>query len=302
MKTALVLGGGGARGLAHIGVLKVLERHGFRPDLIVGCSIGSIIGGMYAQTPDINSIEQKVREYFKSTEYESLSISVLERHRDTEYDDDFLHQIARNLFKRVLLNMVATRRSILKNDKLDSTIKYLIKPGDISETEIPFACNATDLVSGEPVLFTQGDIQLAIKASSSIPGYLPPIQWDSKLLVDGAVTYSLPVKFAQDLGAQKIISVNVKQTLKPQADYRNVFDILLRVNSVTSSLLYKETAKQADLQIEPDVGDFLWYDFKYIDEIIRAGEQAALNKLEELNKKIIQPSKSFWKRFFKSSY
>lgn len=299
MKTALVLGGGGARGLAHVGVLKVLDKEGLRPDLIVGCSIGSIVGGMYAQMPDSAWVERRLREFFSSTEYENLQIGVLERRRSAQDEDDFIHQIARNLMKRVLLNMVVSRQSILKNDQLNDALEFLLKKGDITKTKIPFACNATDLVNGKPVLFTAGDIQQAVKASSSIPGYLPPVATDSQLLVDGAVTYALPIPFARTLGADFVIAVDVRQKIKPQNDFKNVFDILFRSSAISSSILEDEIASDADILLQPDVGDFFWYDFQKMDDFIRAGEAAAYQKIADIRETMHPVRKSLWKRLLK---
>jgi len=120
---------------------------------------------------------------------------------------------------------------------------------------------------------------------------------DSQLLVDGAVTFTLPVKFAKMLGADFIIAVDVKQELKPQANFRNVFDVLLRANAVTSSLFAAEVSRIADIIITPPVGDFMWYDFKEIDWLISAGEEATLLRLKEINKKY---RKGFFRRLFGS--
>lgn len=299
MKTALVLGGGGARGLAHIGVLKVLESQGFKPDLIVGCSIGAIIGGMYAQNPNIDSLEKRVKKFFESKEYENLNIGILEKHYNHVTGNEFLHHLARNLKRRVLLNLVVSRKAILKGDRLAEAVNFLIGKGDMSHTRIPFACIATDLVSGQPVLFTNGDIRMAIKASSTIPGYLPPVYCDSKVLVDGAVTYHLPTKFARSLGSRYIIAVDVKQPLQPQSDFRNVLDIVLRANNVTSSILSKETLNEADITITPQLKDQMWYEFRQINQLIKAGEEAVYQHLSLIQELVGKKRGSFLKKILK---
>lgn len=298
MKTALVLGGGGARGLAHIGVLKVLEEIGCRPDLIVGCSIGAIVGGMYAQNPDSLFIEREVNRYFASEEYQNLNIRIMERNLSQEGEDDFLNQIARNLQKRVLLNLVANRQAILKEDKFSHTIDYFISDGDIAETEIPFACNATDLIKGEPVLFTMGAIRTAIKASSTIPGYLAPVGIDSRVLVDGAVTYPLPIHYARMLGADRVLAVDVKPSLRPQVEFKNVFDILMRSNAITAAFSAKQTGMEADVTISPGVGEYSWYDFRQMNRIIEAGELSAKARVGDIRKKIMGKDRGFFQRFF----
>ncbi len=301
MKKALVLGGGGARGLSQIGVLKVLEREGFWPDLIVGCSIGAIIGGMYAQNPRIDVLEKRAFDFFGSSEYGDFNINVLENHHIADDDQDFIHQIARNIERRVLLNIVASRESILNDDRLGKAVRYLVEKGKIEDTQIPFACNATDLVSGEPVLFTKGDIHNAIKASGSIPGYLPPVHYNSKVLVDGAVSYALPIKFARSLGADFVIAVDVKQKLRPQSEYLNVFDVILRAGLVTASVLSEEIPDKADILIQPEVDEYFWYDFRRADQIIRAGEEAVDQHLNEIRKHIGKSAKNLLKNLFKNN-
>ncbi|GAB4375128.1 MAG: hypothetical protein Kow0042_20310 [Calditrichia bacterium] len=299
MKTALILGGGGARGMAHLGVLRVLEREGIVPDLIVGCSVGAVIGGMYAQNPDIDAVQNRLQAFFMSKVYDELNIEVLEKHRDIEEKKDLIHQIVRNAMKRVMLNLVVSRISIIKADKVDNVIRFLIDEGNIEDTKIQFACNATDLTHAQPVLFTEGDIRFAITASSTIPGYLPPVQHNSQILVDGAVTYTLPVKFARTLGAEFIIAVDVKSRLLPQAKFNNILDVILRANAITSSLLAEEASDVADILILPPVGDFHWYDFRKMEEIIRAGENAALLRLPEIKEGLKKSEESFWRRLFR---
>ncbi|GAB4342705.1 MAG: hypothetical protein Kow0037_30270 [Calditrichia bacterium] len=298
MKTALVLGGGGARGLSHLGVLKVLEQENRLPDMIVGCSMGSVIGAMYAQLGSTKAVEEKLRRFFASEAYIDLNVDLLERHRNGEESKDFIQQIARNAVRRVMINLVASRVSILKEEQVERVVNALIEPGKIEDTKIPFACNATDLVSGQAVLFRDGDIRKAVKASSSIPGYLPPVVIDNQVLVDGAVTDSVPTRFARILGADRIIAVDVRQNLKPQKEFRNVFDVVMRAATVTSNRLTEETSDLADLTIYPAVGDYMWYDFRDIDLLIKAGEDATHLQWEQLNRLLTPPKKSFWRKIF----
>lgn len=297
MKKALVLGSGGARGLAHIGVLRVLEKEGFKPDLIVGCSIGAIIGGMYAQTPHIQKVEERIRKFFASNEYHDLNIDKLERGLGQSNGYDFLHHIARNLMRRVLVNMVANKSSIMSQEKLDEAVKFLINKGDIQDTNIPFACNAVNLVDGKPVLFQKGDIREAIRASSSIPGYLPPVRSNSNYLVDGAVAFALPIKYARSLGADFIISSDVRQEMQPQREFSSVFDIILRVNTITLNILYDEICRESDIHLKPEVGSFNWYEFEKMDGMIRAGEEAAQAHISEI-RTTIGRKHHFFKKLF----
>ena len=300
MKKALVLGGGGARGLAHLGVLRILEKEGFRPDLIVGCSIGAIIGGMYAQTLDIQKVEKRVYEFFESEAYQNLNINRVQRGLASENGDDLLHHVARNLMRTVFVNMVANRQSILDKDEVVEAINFLIKEGNIRDARIPFACNAVDLVTGKSILFKEGDIRQAIRASSSIPGYVMPVQQNSEYLVDGAVADALPTDYARKLGADFIISVDVSQEIKPRQDFQSVFDIILRANMITLDYLYRQNLQSADLLIRPEVGKYNWYDFQKIDRLIKTGEDAAREKRMEIRRASGKVKQGFFSRLISS--
>jgi NTE family protein len=300
MKKALVLGGGGARGLAHLGVLRILEKEGFRPDLIVGCSIGAIIGGMYAQTPDIQKVEKRVYEFFESEAYQNLNINRVQRGLASENGDDLLHHVARNLMRTVFVNMVANRQSILDKDEVVEAINFLIKEGNIRDARIPFACNAVDLVTGKSILFKEGDMRQAIRASSSIPGYVMPVQQNSEYLVDGAVADALPTDYARKLGADFIISVDVSQEIKPRQDFQSVFDIILRANMITLDYLYRQNLQSADLLIRPEVGKYNWYDFQKIDRLIKTGEDAAREKRMEIRRASGKVKQGFFSRLLSS--
>ncbi len=287
MKTALVLGGGGARGLAHLGVLRALEKADISIDLIVGCSFGAIVGGMYAQMGKAVAVENRLREFVHSREYRALGLDWIRKPKlETE---DYLRQLARNVRERVFLNLIAHRISVLKAERLENAICFLIDEGTFQQTRIPFACNATDLVTGQPVLLTEGSLRRAIQASASIPGYFPPVVMNGKKLVDGAVTYNLPVHFARSLGANRVIAVDVHPQLYTENNFRNIFDVLMRANTITGYMLNEQSSQEGiDLVIRPMVSHFYWYEFDRAEEIIEAGEQAA-NQLMETVRQMLRP-------------
>jgi NTE family protein len=297
MKSALVLGGGGARGLAHVGVLKVLEKENIKFDMIIGCSFGALVGGMYAQTPDFEVVERRLRFFSKSKEYKDLGVKMVQR---PSFDSEaFISQFARNIRDRVLLNVIINKISILRAERLANAIKFLIKDGLIENTTIPFFCNATDLVSGRPYLFKKGSIRAAIKASTTIPGYFPPVEIGNKKLVDGAVTHNLPIRFAKALGATFIIAVDVHPPLHDQEDFRSVFDVILRSNTITSTLLSEEFLNESDIMLRPDVGEYMWYDFDKGDEVIAKGEKATIDKVEEIQNGLQRTHMGVIRKFFR---
>lgn len=283
--------------MAHVGVLKVLEKSGIKFDLIVGCSFGALVGGMYAQTARAETVERQLKLFRKTEHYKNLGIKLI---RKPDYaSDDFLKQFARNLRERVLLNVIVNRTSVLKEERLLAAVSYLIKEGRIEDTRIPFACNATDLVSGKEVLFTKGDIRMAIAASTAIPGYFPPIEFDHQKLVDGAVTYNLPIKFARTLGAKIVIAVDVHPRLNAEEDFRNVFDIIFRTGTITANLLTEECVNDADVLIAPEVNEFSWYDFERAEEFIKAGEEATIARLPEIEELTSSRKVSALRRLFR---
>ncbi|MGH1365851.1 MAG: patatin-like phospholipase family protein [Calditrichia bacterium] len=282
MKVALVLGGGGARGLAHIGVLKALERAGVEVDLIVGCSFGAIIGAMYAQTPDAKYVEEKLHEFTRTKEFGDLGVNALKKH--VHKSDDIVTQFTRSVKNWLMLGLSAKRAALLKGERLENAITWLIKDEDITTATIPFACNATDLITGRPYLFTSGSICQAVVASSTIPGFFPPVEIDGHKLVDGAITHNLPVRFVRNLGADFTIAVDVHPNLHPENEFNNVLDVILRTKTITAHTLSEEALFEMDLIINPDVKSFFWHEFNEIEAIIRAGEQAVEQRLEKLEK------------------
>lgn len=282
MKTALVLGGGGARGMAHVGVLQTLEKAGIPIDMIVGCSFGAIVGGMYAQHPDANQLSRRLFQFLETDTFEELGLHYIRKR--PFFSDDYLQQLIRNVKDWFLLNLFFSRSSFLKSIRLQNVIKALIEPGKFQDTKIPFACNATDLVSGQSIIFNSGDIRPAITASASIPGYFPPVIDGTKKLVDGGITYNLPIKFARALGATFVIAVDIHPQLQVETDVENVLDIILRANTISLNTLSLETREGADILISPPVNEYFWYEFDRSKEIARAGADATQQALKHIRR------------------
>ncbi len=299
MKTALVLSGGGARGLAHLGVMKAFEKAGIKIDMIVGCSFGAIIGALYAQTPDSAKVEKHLRKFMRDKAFKGLGLSYLKK--STVTSDDALRQLANSIKDWVLLNLVAKRVALLKGERLENAIHFLLRDENIEDCRIPFACNATNLITGRPYLFTRGNIRKAVTASATIPGYFPPVRHDDKLLVDGAVSYNLPVRLAREMGADFVIAVDVHPLIHPENNFNNVLDIILRVKSITANILSDETMNAADVLITPPVKEYFWYEFDRFVEIIQAGKQAARMRLKEIEQKMQPRRLQRVKRMFRST-
>jgi len=295
LKVGLALGGGGARGLAHIGVLKVLERENIPIDLITGTSMGAIIGGAYALKKDISAIEKIAEKYSKISEF-NIDFSFSEKERKNK--PFFLKKMSDFLKKGYILNLELRRKYIDEGEGIKKIIKDLVGDKAFTDTKIPFAVVAADLVKGEKVILNQGKLFDALLASSSIPGMFPPVILDKKILVDGGIVDVVPIQAAQSLGANFVIGVNVGQTIKKRVEFDNAVEIFFRSDSITSAELRKLQLSFADVVITPKIGRFHWSDFSKPEQCIREGEIAAQNIILELKKKLKKAKPIWWKKLF----
>ncbi|MGB6606822.1 MAG: patatin-like phospholipase family protein [Atribacterota bacterium] len=295
LKVGLALGGGGARGLAHIGVLKILERENIPIDLITGTSMGAIIGGAYALKKDISAIEKIAEKYSKISEF-NIDFSFSEKERKDK--PFFLKKMSDFLKKGYILNLELRRKYIDEGEGIKKIIKDLVGDKAFTDTKIPFAVVAADLVKGEKVILNQGKLFDALLASSSIPGMFPPVILDKKILVDGGIVDVVPIQAAQSLGANFVIGVNVGQTLKKRVEFDNAVEIFFRSDSITSAELRKLQLSFADVVITPKIGRFHWSDFSKPEQCIREGEIAAQNIILELKKKLKKAKPIWWKKLF----
>ncbi len=295
LKVGLALGGGGARGLAHIGVLKVLERENISIGLITGTSMGAIIGGAYALKKDISAIEKIAEKYSKISEF-NIDFSFSEKERKDK--PFFLKKLSDFLKRGYMLNLELRKKYINDGEGLKKIIKDLVGDKAFTDTKIPFAAVAADLVKGEKVIIRKGKLFDALLASASIPGMFPPVILDKKILVDGGIVDVVPIEAAQSLGASFVIGVNVSQTLKKRVEFNNAVEIFFRSDSITSSELRKLQLSFADVVITPKVGRFHWSDFSKPEQCVREGEIAAQNTILELKKKLKIVKPSWWKRLF----
>ena len=284
-KIALVLGGGGARGMAHIGVLKVLEKANIPIDLIVGTSAGALFGGLYCQLGSTEAVEKKLNDFIKSDIYEKSGLKKVVQKQEFE---NFFGQLTTRLKERIVINMAHSREGLVKHYRLRSVIDFLLADQKIEETKIPFAAVAVDLISAKEVVFTKDSIRLAIDASSSLPGYFAPVEFKGELLADGAVLQVIPVPIAKKMGADFIIAVNVSQDLDEDPDLDNVVKIIFRASSITGNRYNKTLLNDADMVLRPEIGHLHWSEFDKYQEAITEGEIIAERNLplilENLNK------------------
>jgi len=247
MKIGLALGSGGARGLAHIGVLKALGELGVTVDCIAGSSIGSIIAAFYGNRMDL----------------------------------DMAAKLLSNLKKKHWLDLSVSGLGLISGDKIREIIKLLTHNKNIEDLHIPIAIVATDLEKGERVVFRTGPIYKAVRASCSIPGIFDPEQYDGKMLIDGGVIDRVPVQAVKELGANFIIAVDVGPT-KNEVKIGSMFDVITHTIDIMESEILKFRLIEADIVITPKVGHIGIATFDKVAECIREGYEETYRHKQQI--------------------
>jgi NTE family protein len=243
-RIGLALGGGGARGFAHIGALRVLEQEKIPIDIVVGTSVGSLVGALYADQGRV-----------LDAEFNAL---------DVEGTDLFDYR-ASSLFSG----------GLIKGDKLEKFVRERLKSKRIEEMVIPYAAVAVDLRSGRTVIFDHGPIAPAVHASCAIPGVFQPVVIDGVTYVDGGLTDPVPSDIARNLGAEVVIAMAIPAPAEAASVPRNPIGVIHRAISIMSSEIGRLRSKEADVVIWSEVGKVDYDDFSQKKAIIEAGEAAA---------------------------
>lgn len=279
---ALVLSGGGARGFAHVGVLQIIDSLGIPIHLITGTSMGAIVGGLYAlgySGNDLDSLSNQIDwtiifsdrpprrklTYFEKYDQGRYQLSLQTRNYKIQEPSGLIYGQKVSL---LLQRLITPQFSNLKFDTLP----------------IPFHCIAANLLTGEEVVFREGSLAKAIRASMSVPSIFTPVEWEQSLLVDGGVLNNLPTDVAREMGATHVIAVNVGQPLRSKENLSGAISILYQSLALASNVKEKENLQKADLVITPDLQGFSAVDFtrNRIKIMIEKGRQAAREHLDEL--------------------
>ncbi len=255
VKIGLALGGGAARGFAHIGVIKVLEAQGIYPEIVVGTSAGSVVGAMYAAGNN-GFVLQKMA---------------------LEMDESTISDWSVPLFSK--------SSGVLKGEALQNYVNKMVAQAPIEKLKKPFGAVATDLNTGLPILFQRGNTGLAVRASSSVPGVFQPVRINDRQYVDGGLVSPVPVRFAREMGADIVIAVNISSTPDSQAATSSL-EVLMQTFTIMGQSLNHFELKSADVVIKPELANMKGNDFNGRNLAILAGERAANAVLPELKEKI----------------
>jgi NTE family protein len=273
IKVGLALGGGAARGLAHIGVLKVLEREKIPIDIITGTSIGALIGGVYAVMRDAARMEERFRRFVLSKEFKRDEFDFLMESKHSK--PGILYSVSNLLRKGIFYSLSVAKTSFISAEHFAHNINSLLDDLPIEKTSIRFSPLAVDIDTAEEVMFTSGSLRRAVAASCAIPGLLPPIDIGGRRLIDGGWIHKVPVLPAFQMGADIAIGVDISREIDDTRALRKGFDIMVRANAIKGEALKRLQCCFADVMIEPDVAHVHWADFSALDDAIAAGERAA---------------------------
>jgi NTE family protein len=298
IKVGLALGSGGARGLAHIGVLKALEEQKIPIDIIVGTSMGAIIGGIYAQKPDARRLEELVKKYVCQNDFQEGWIGFFkdEFNRKKEH---LLKELSHFVRKKYLTYLTTRKLSLEKRERLLNPLKELLKDEPIEKTEIEFATVAIDLTTGREIIFQKGPIIDAVYASSAIQGVFPPLIVNNKILVDGGPTSGIPIEVTKKLGADFVIAINVPQMPRKENEFKNGLEVILRSDWAAQAKLNQIHLSSADVVITPKVRSIHWANFGKVDDCIQRGYLAGITKVNKIKEELAK-RKSFWRNLRKS--
>jgi len=253
----LALGGGFARGIVHVGVLKVFEEEQIPIACIAGTSVGALIGAAYCggMSPE---------------ELEALAARV--RMRD-------------------LARWTISRLGFATNLRMLTFLNKILKVKTFEELRIPLAVTATDFTSGQGVVFRSGPLAGPVRASCAYPGIFLPVSLDGRLLVDGMLAHSLPAQPARDMGAERVVAVNLKSNWASGAGPRHIFDVIGQCFSIAQEIICAQSKQCADVIIEPDVTGYQYDDFEHSAEMVRIGEAATRAALPQI-RAWLEPSKA----------
>ncbi len=247
----LALGSGGARGFAHIGILKVFEAHGIPIDLMAGSSMGSLIGALYA-----NDIKPHMME-----------------------------KLALNLKRKHWLDVIVPNLGFVAGEKIKELIRLLTHGKRIEQLAKPLAIVATDIETGERVVFREGPVDQAVRASIAIPGIFVPERVGERLLVDGGVIDRVPITVAREMGADIVIAVDVAQ-FDVKMKVSSIFDVIAQAIDVMEREILRHRMLSADLVIRPNVGHYSSISYSGVEEIIAEGERTALEHVDRIKEMI----------------
>jgi len=284
LQVGVALGGGAARGLAHIGVLEVLEQAQIPMDVITGTSMGALVGGLYLVEGSASRLIERMRQFLASEAFQSAPFERLRERRNNKENSGFFSTATAAIRKGFLYSYSLRRQSIISEEVFSQLINSTLPDIRIQDLPRPFAAVSLDVISGKEVVWTKGSLRQAVLASSAIPGFFPPVKDRGRLLVDGNWTSPIPVRSARRLGADVVIAVDISRDAERQQDYQRGVNLILRANLLLIAALREMQLEEADLVLRPEVGHVHWADFGPAEELVDLGRKVARSHLDKLRR------------------
>lgn len=251
-RLGLALGGGAARGLAHIGVLKVLAEASVPVDYVAGTSVGSLIGALHC----------------------------------CGYGWQDILRIARDIDWTDLASFTVPRRGLVRNDKLEHLVDRLVGGRRIEDLSVPFRAVAVDISRGEAVVFQEGPVATAVRASCSIPAIFEPTDWQGRVLVDGGLMNDVPADVARSMGAQVTVGVDLSAERPGGRPPENILEVVLFSLGILMRSRSQPGLESSDILVRPDLREFALHDLKHLEEMVARGEQAMRAQLPALRTRL----------------
>ncbi len=291
-KIGLVLSGGGAKGFAHIGVLKVIEEAGIKIDYIGGTSMGAVIGGLYASGYNATQIDS----IFHKINFDELLNDYIPRSAKSFYekrnDESYALSLPFSNFKVGIPQ--ALSKGLYNFNLLSRLTRHVRQVNDFNQLPTPFLCIGTNIETGQQVLLNKGNLAQAMLASAAFPTLFTPIEIDGQLLIDGGVANNFPIDEVKNLGADLIIGVDVQDGLWDKNQLKNATKILVQITNLHSIEQMKNKIKGTDIYITPDIKNFGVLSFDRGREIIQRGEEAAFAVYEKI--KTLSTDQNYFKK------
>jgi NTE family protein len=276
-RVGLALGGGGARGVAHLGALEVIEEAGLRPCVLAGTSIGSIAAALYALEPDAKALTRKMLDYLHRIGFEAYG-------KDIAVADSpgALGRLLLRAKRAAALGTLSFAAGLVNPRRLIDAIEGIVPDRRFDEAVIPLRVTAFDVLAARTVILDSGRIRDAVVASSNLAGFFPPYRIGERLYCDASPVVSVPVTAAREAGAEKVVAVDIRAEIPPAASAPTGIDVVMRVTAASSDVASAAEIARADVVIRPDVGGRFWSDFAGMESMVELGRRAAREKLAQV--------------------
>jgi NTE family protein len=290
-KIGLALGGGAARGLAHLGVIKALNKAGISIDIVSGTSIGAIVAAVYGANPDIDAATRTVADYLGSSDFDRTRLELIKESalEPKGYFGTLKKYVKTGLFFAVSLR----KKSFISEEAFRRNLENILPQGNIEDLPVKVGLVSMNLDTAEQEISTSGEIIQKVMASCSIPGVFPPIQFNDSKFVDGSWINPVPVSVARELGAEFVIAVDVAPGMDQTQKEMNGIDVTLKAAEGSRHSLKEICLSQADIPLSVDLMHMHWADFTQIETCLEAGEKTVEDSIDKIKKKL------FWMKFKK---